>query len=175
MRNSGLNETATRPAAERAAVEVRDLTLADLPVVVAIERRSFGSPWTPGMFVLEISRGSGVALAAQCDGRVMAYLVLSRYDRAWHLMNVAVDPEFRRRGLATKLVNEALDRIGPDAPVTLEVRPSNGAAISLYGALGFRPFGHRPGYYPDNGEDALIMWRGDPADAGVPDEAFPGR
>jgi ribosomal-protein-alanine N-acetyltransferase len=56
--------------------------------------------------------------------------------------------------------------------VTLEVRPTNVAAIRLYKQHGFRAYGHRRGYYPDNGEDALVMWRGDPSEAGVPPEAL---
>jgi ribosomal-protein-alanine N-acetyltransferase len=144
---------------------------ADLPEVVSIERRSFGGPWSPGMFVAEMSKDTTLALAAVVDDRVVAYLVMSRYDEAWHLMNVAVAPENRRNKLATSLIRKAFGRIGPDAPVTLEVRPSNRSAIALYEEIGFRSYGSRKGYYPDNGEDALIMWRGDPALAGVPEEA----
>ena len=172
MHNSGLNETVERPAAESPRVGLRPLTYADLPVVVSIERRSFVSPWSPGMFVLEMSKGSTVALAAVQgdDERLIGYAVFSRYDAAWHTMNVAVEPEHRRRGIASALIEGALSRIEPDAPVTLEVRPSNESAIALYETFGFRSFGFRKGYYA-NGEDAMIMWRGDPAGAGVPAEA----
>ncbi len=165
MHNSGLNETA-KPAAE-----IRELAYADLPLVISIERRSFPSPWSVGMFALEMSKRDTVALAAVDGDRVAGYLVLSRYDRAWHLMNIAVAPERRRSGMASRLIGHALSRIGPDDPVTLEVRPTNRSAISLYEGLGFRSFGLRKGYYPDNGEDALIMWRGDPGLAGVPVDA----
>jgi ribosomal protein S18 acetylase RimI-like enzyme len=71
--------------------------------------------------------------------------------------------------LATILIRKSFGLIGPEAPVTLEVRPSNRSAIALYEEIGFRSYGARKGYYPDNGEDALIMWRGDPAAAGVPE------
>jgi ribosomal-protein-alanine N-acetyltransferase len=75
-------------------------------------------------------------------------------------MNVAVDPDHRREGLASALLRELLHRIGDDqARVTLEVRPSNRGAIALYDAFGFRVAGARRRYYQDNGEDALIMWR----------------
>lgn len=174
MRNSGLKETVERPAPDSPALSLRRLTFADLPVVISIERRSFSSPWSPGMFVLEMSKGSSVTLAAiQEDDRLVAYAVFSRYDAAWHLMNVAVAPEHRRRGIASSLIEGALAEIGADAPVTLEVRPSNGSAIALYETFGFCSYGNRKGYY-SNGEDAKIMWRGDPASAGVPAEAFPG-
>ena len=74
-------------------------------------------------------------------------------------MNLAVDPPFRRRGIATDLMNGLLEAAGPDAPYTLEVRPSNHEAIELYERFGFRGAGTRPRYYRDTGEDALIMWR----------------
>lgn len=153
---------------------MRELAYADLPVVVSIERRSFRSPWSVGMFALEMSKPGTIALGAVEGGRTVGYLILSRYDRAWHLMNIAVAPERRRRGIASVLTSGAFARIDPGDPVTLEVRPSNRSAIELYEGLGFAPYGHRPGYYPDNGEDALIMWRGDPRDAGVPAEDLRG-
>lgn len=171
MPNSGLNETAERPIPELPVVGLRRLTYADLPVVISIERRSFTSPWSPGMFVLEMSKASTIALAAvQSDDRPIGYAVFSRYDAAWHMMNVAVAPEHRRRRIASTLIEGALSRIGPTDPVTLEVRPSNHAAIALYQAFGFTTDGHRKAYY-SNGEDAIIMWRGDPALAGVPSQA----
>lgn len=172
MHNSGLNETAVKAAPERPAVELRRLTYADLPIVISIERRSFSSPWSPGMFVLEMSKDSSITLAAVVDDRPIAYAVFSRYDAAWHLMNIAVAPEHRRHHIASTLIDGALAEIGSDAPVTLEVRPSNRSAISLYETYGFRSYGHRKGYYSDNGEDAMIMWRGDPSLAGVPGQAM---
>jgi ribosomal-protein-alanine N-acetyltransferase len=146
------------------ALEIRRLTYADLPQVIAIERRAFPTPWSLAMFVLELSKPSGICLAAwQRTGdreRVIGYLICSRYDLVWHLMNVSVDPDNRRTGVATSLLNELLGRLGnPQAPLTLEVRPSNSAAIELYERLGFMTAGMRRRYYQDNGEDALIMWR----------------
>jgi ribosomal-protein-alanine N-acetyltransferase len=178
MHNFGFNETALKSAPDPAAVELRPLSYADLPVVVSIERRSFSSPWSPGMFVLEMSKDSSITLAATIGDRPVAYAVFSRFEAAWHLMNIAVAPEHRRHGIATTLIDGALAEIGPHAPITLEVRPSNGSAIALYENYGFRNHGYRKGYYSDNGEDAIIMWRGDPALAGVPGQAMspvPGR
>ena len=145
-----------------AAVEIRRLTYADLPQVVAIERRAFTTPWSLAMFVLELSQASGICLAAEADGELVGYLICSRYDTIWHVMNVAVDPDRRRRGIATALIGALLERVGPDTPVTLEVRRSNGGAIVLYERFGFRSAGVRPRYYADNGEDAVIMWRSQP-------------
>jgi [ribosomal protein S18]-alanine N-acetyltransferase len=145
-----------------AAVEIRRLTYADLPQVVAIERRAFTTPWSLAMFVLELSKPSGVCLAADVEGELVGYLVCSRYDTVWHVMNIAVDPDRRRRGIATALLQALLEKVGRDAPVTLEVRHSNTGAIALYERFGFRSAGVRRRYYADNGEDAVIMWRSQP-------------
>ena len=142
-----------------AAVEIRRLTYADLPQVVAIERRAFTTPWSLAMFVLELSKASGVCLAADVDGELVGYLICSRYDTIWHVMNVAVDPDRRRRGIASALIGALLERVGDDAQVTLEVRRTNQGAVTLYERFGFRSAGVRRRYYADNGEDAVIMWR----------------
>ena len=141
-------------------MELRRLTYADLPQVIAIERRAYRTPWSLAMFVLELSKPSGVCLAATRDGDIVGYLVCSRYDQVWHVMNVSVNPDLRRQGIATALMKELFERIGgDDARITLEVRPTNEAAIRLYEGLGFTSAGRRPRYYQDNGEDAVIMWR----------------
>jgi [ribosomal protein S18]-alanine N-acetyltransferase len=143
-----------------APLDVRRLTYADLPQVIAIERRAFPTPWSLAMFVLELSKPGGVCLAARRDGTLVGYLICSRYDTVWHVMNVAVDPDLRRTGIATTLLLELLERVGDDdARFTLEVRTSNHPAIALYERFGFRAAGTRRRYYQDNGEDALIMWR----------------
>ncbi len=138
---------------------IRSLGYSDLPQVIAIERRSFPTPWSLAMFVLELSKPSGVCLAATEDGELVGYLICSRYDQVWHLMNIAVDPGARRHGLGTMLLDEMLERAGRDESYTLEVRTSNAPAIALYERFGFRPAGTRRRYYADTGEDALIMWR----------------
>jgi len=141
-------------------LDIRRLSYADLPQVIAIERRAFPTPWSLAMFVLELSKAGGVCLAAARDGELVGYLVCSRYDAVWHVMNVSVEPRQRRMGVATALLLELLERIdGPDARLTLEVRRSNAPAIALYERFGFRSAGVRRRYYQDNGEDALIMWR----------------
>jgi ribosomal-protein-alanine N-acetyltransferase len=133
---------------------------ADLPEVIAIERRSFPTPWSLAMFVLELSKPPGICLAAVRDGELVGYLVCSRFDTVWHIMNIAVDPAHRRRGAATALLNALLQRAGgDDERYTLEVRPSNREAIGLYERHAFKGVGLRRRYYQDNGEDALIMWR----------------
>ena len=147
-------------SAPTASTEVRRLTYADLPQVIAIERRAFPTPWSLAMFVLELSKPSGICLAAIHAGRLTGYLVCSRYDTVWHVMNVSVDPDHRRKGIASTLLTALFERVpDPAAQFTLEVRESNRGAIALYDAFGFRSAGVRRRYYQDNGEDARIMWR----------------
>jgi [ribosomal protein S18]-alanine N-acetyltransferase len=142
------------------AVEVTSLGYGDLPKVIAIERRSFPAPWSLAMFVLELSKPSSICLAATHQGELIGYLVCSRYHTVWHVMNVAIDSRYRRRRVATALIERLFaqtDRGGER--YTLEVRVSNTEAIRMYESFGFRSAGIRRRYYHDNNEDALIMWR----------------
>ena len=141
------------------AVEMRRLRPSDLPAIEAIERRCYATPWSRSMFAGEIAKPGGVCLGAFQDGRMVGYLICSRYDTVWHIMNVAVDPSRRRHGIATALLNRVLERVETDAQLTLEVRRSNAGAITLYERFGFRSAGVRRRYYADNGEDAIVMWR----------------
>jgi [ribosomal protein S18]-alanine N-acetyltransferase len=141
-------------------LEIRRLSYADLPQVIAIERRAFPTPWSLAMFVLELSKPSGICLAALREGRIVGYLICSRYDTVWHVMNVAVDDRMLREGIATTLLSHLFERADePGEQYTLEVRTSNAPAIALYERFGFRSAGLRRGYYHDNKEDAVIMWR----------------
>ena len=141
-------------------LEIRRLSYADLPQVIAIERRAFPTPWSLAMFVLELSKPSGICLAALREGRMVGYLICSRYDTVWHLMNVAVDDRLWRQGIATALLDRLFEEADqPGEQYTLEVRMSNAAAMGLYERYGFRNAGVRRGYYHDNQEDARIMWR----------------
>jgi ribosomal-protein-alanine N-acetyltransferase len=145
---------------DSAPITLRPLGYADLPQVIAIERRAFPTPWSLAMFVLELSKPSGICLAATRGERIVGYTICSRYDTVWHVMNIAVDPDERRQGIASALLAELYARVrDPRARFTLEVRRSNQVAIELYERDGFRVSGLRRRYYQDNGEDALIMWR----------------
>ena len=146
------------------AIEIRSLGLADLGDIEAIERRAYRTPWSRSMFASELSKSTSICLGAFEGGRLVGYTINSRYVDAWHVMNVAVDPDWHHRGIATALLTRLFDLTEADAQrgYTLEVRVSNQDAIDLYEKLGFEARGVRRGYYTDNREDALIMWREPP-------------
>jgi ribosomal-protein-alanine N-acetyltransferase len=146
-------------------LELRRLGLADLAAIEAIERRSYRTPWSRSMFAGELAKPSSICLGAfetEEEKRVLrGYLIVSRYVDAWHIMNVAVDPDHRGHGIAALLLERLFEVTADDARrgYTLEVRVSNAVAIGLYERLGFQARGIRRGYYTDNREDALIMWK----------------
>ncbi len=144
------------------SAELRRLELSDLDAVEVIERASYRTPWSRSMFAAELRKPSALAIGAYLEsGELVGYAFVSRYVDAWHVMNVAVAPEHRRRGIATDLLERVFEVTGGDRRhgYTLEVRVSNTHAIRLYEQLGFASRGIRPGYYTDDREDALIMWR----------------
>jgi [ribosomal protein S18]-alanine N-acetyltransferase len=158
MQPDGFSEIVETPRGERSGLTLRRLGYGDLPSVISIERRLFPTPWSLAMFVLELSKPSGICLAAEDSEGLVGYLVCARYDEVWHLMNVAVHPQRRRLGVATELIERLFDEAGAGSRFTLEVRVSNSPAIEMYRRFGFRSAGRRRRYYHDNGEDALIMW-----------------
>ena len=144
-------------------IEFRKLKLRDLNVIEQIERTSYPTPWSRSMFAGELAKPSSICLGAVDVEKeeIVGYLIISRYVDAWHVMNIAVAPEYRRRGIARSLMERLFEVTARDARrgYTLEVRVSNEAAIRLYEELGFKTRGIRRGYYTDNREDALIMWK----------------
>jgi [ribosomal protein S18]-alanine N-acetyltransferase len=142
-------------------VVIRRLQMSDLDAVDVIERRSYPTPWSRSMFAGELAKPASICLGAFVEGKLTGYMIISRYVDAWHVMNLAVDPDFRRRGIAALLLERLFETTddGTRRGYTLEVRVSNDGAIKLYERAGFKPRGIRRGYYTDNREDALIMWR----------------
>ena len=143
------------------AIEIRLLSIGDLSEIEEIEQRAYRTPWSRSMFASELAKGTSICLGAFDGDKLIGYIVNSRYVDAWHVMNVAVDPDYQRRGIATRLLERLFELTRDDdgCGYTLEVRVSNREAIRLYEKLGFERHGLRRGYYTDNREDALIMWR----------------
>src|SRR5512133_606001 len=153
-----------RRGAERMTeVELRRLELRDLNSIEEIERSSYPTPWSRSMFASELAKPSSLCLGAfePETGKLIGYLIISRYVDAWHVMNVAVAPDHRRQGIASLLLTRLFELTAGRSRrgYTLEVRVSNAGAIKLYEELGFCARGVRRGYYTDNREDALIMWK----------------
>lgn len=131
----------------------------DLEQILRIEEASFPSPWLHQHFLDELASPHAFPLSAfDADGRLVGFICPMLLLDEGHIMDVAVDPEFRGRGVGRLLVQRVLDdcRDGGASFVSLEVRVSNRAAISLYRTMGFVETGRRKRYYKD-GEDALMM------------------
>jgi ribosomal-protein-alanine N-acetyltransferase len=141
----------------------RRLELRDLAAIEKIERASYRTPWSRSMFAGELAKPSSISLGAfePETGELLGYLIISRYVDAWHVMNLAVAPKHRRKRIASGLLERLFELTGAEGRrgYTLEVRVSNDVAIKLYEQAGFKARGIRRGYYTDNREDALIMWR----------------
>ncbi len=146
-------------------IEIAPLTRENVSEVVRIEARSFSQPWSRQIFDRELKNkwSTGfVAYIPGVDGRrwavgyVVAWLVVGEV----HILNLAVDPSARRRGVGRALMIHVLTSFEAKGATkaTLEVRRSNVGAQALYESLGFVRAGVRRGYYSDNGEDAFVMW-----------------
>ena len=138
----------------------RAMTQDDADAVAAIEAQSFAMPWKRDDFWREAKNELATYIVGELDGKIVAYAGAWVSFNQAEVMSVAVDPKLRGQGLGTLLFGELIRAVkarGATA-ITLEVRPSNAAAIKLYENFGLRSAGRRRGYYLDNGEDALIMW-----------------
>ncbi len=144
-------------------IRIQRMTAQHLDQVMVIERKSFPSPWSRGLFERELAIAFSrvfVACEAPAD-HVLGYLCLWLVTGEAHVLNVAVHPERRGEGIGSLLLTQALEdcRRNGIQEITLEVRRSNYPAISLYRNFHFLPQGIRPRYYRDNGEDAILMSR----------------
>lgn len=134
----------------------------DIDEVLAIERAVFSLPWSRNAFAVEVDDSSiSIPRVACLASRVVGYAVTWRVVDELHIGNLAVAPSSQRLGIGRAMLRSLMDtaRDLRLAYATLEVRISNDAAISLYEGCGFRPVAMRRRYYPDNGEDAMVMLR----------------
>jgi ribosomal-protein-alanine N-acetyltransferase len=153
------------PADEEAGrVEVTRMRRRHLRGVMAIERQVYPRPWSPNLFLSEMTELRNKAyLVAKLDREVIGYGGVMAYGDEAHITTIAVDPAHHRSKVGTRLLYELVSQgiaMGAKA-VSLEVRVSNWGAIRLYSRFGFRPVGTRKGYYQETNEDALVMWTDD--------------
>ena len=133
------------------------MTAADVPSVAALEKLCFSDPWSVSSIASELDNPLSLWLVWEEDGAAAAYLGVQRVPPQADVMNVAVSPALRRRGIARALFAELERRLPEIDELFLEVRASNSGAIALYRTLGFEQVGRRPNYYLDPREDALIL------------------
>jgi len=143
----------------RTPYALRPMAPDDLDAVLAIERASFVDPWSEGMLRDELGRADRRWHVADADGVVVGFAGMMLVGSECHLMDIAVRPGWRLQGVARALVwSLATEAVTAGATrMTLEVRPSNAEALALYAGCGFDVVGRRVGYYPETGEDGLIL------------------
>lgn len=141
-------------------ISYREMKPEDADAVEAVEKASFSMPWSRKDFWEHAANERTIYLLAVEDGKVVGYAGTWILDDEAQITNVAVAPERRGQGVGAALMAELIKEAKARGAtrMTLEVRPSNTAALALYEKFGFRDCGHRPHYYLDNGEDAIIMW-----------------
>ena len=142
---------------------VRPAERRDVHDVRAIDAQVYPTPWSEARTLTEMTSAGRVHLVAEEVGRVVGHAGLLILDGDAHITTIAVDPAQQRRGIGDALTRHlfAAAYTNDCRAVTLEVRVSNKAAIALYERHGMVFAGIRPGYYGDDGEDAVIMWKRD--------------
>ncbi len=140
-------------------MRIRRMTAPDLDRVMEIEAASFADPWTRAMFVAELANELSRNYVAEQDDRTVGFVIAWVVADETHILDLAVDPTLRGDGAGRELTHAVMEAgIREEASsADLEVRRSNTFARRLYRDMGFRIVGRRPGYYQNNGEDALVM------------------
>lgn len=158
LRSRGISELAAH------RLEVGRMRRRHLRGVMAIERQVYARPWSPNLFIAEMTEPNNRCyLVARVDRAVVGYAGMICYGDEAHITNIAVDPQQHRRHIGSRLLLEQMTEaieMGAQA-VSLEVRVTNWGAQRMYGRFGFRPVGIRRNYYQELNEDALIMWTDD--------------
>jgi ribosomal-protein-alanine N-acetyltransferase len=150
--------------AESPEIEVTRMRRRHLKGVMAIERQVYPRPWSPSLFLSEMTAGRGRYYLVALEGRaVVGYGGLINYGDEAHVTTIAVDPTLHRRKIGTRLLYELItEAVRMDATaVSLEVRVTNWGAQRMYARFGFRPVGVRKNYYQETSEDAVVMWTDD--------------
>lgn len=142
-------------------IQIRSLTFKDIDAVMLIEQKCFSTPWSRGAFINELANNLAYYQCAEVDCKVVGYMGIWKICDEGHITNVAVLPEYRKRGIASMLISKMIEvcKCSEITRMTLEVRESNYDAIKVYEKFGFESIGKRPNYYYKPTEDAIIMWK----------------
>jgi ribosomal-protein-alanine N-acetyltransferase len=138
---------------------IREMKLEDVPHVAAIEQLCFSAPWNENMIISSWESRLSCWLIAEIDGCVAGYVGSEAVLDSADMMNIAVAPAYRKRGIAEALIKALVEHLQQRDILflLLEVRVSNAPAIALYNKLCFEQVGRRPRYYTNPREDALIL------------------
>ena len=139
---------------------IRKMTLDDVPAVVDLDQKSFSLPWPERSFRFELTDNpASRCWVAEMDGKVVGMIVVWLIVEEAHVATIATHPDFRRKGIAKRLLSYALQKLMEQGARSsfLEVRASNLAAQELYRKFGYEETGRRRRYYKDNDEDAILM------------------
>ena len=141
-------------------LNIRSIAEEDIPALLDIERQQNGAPWSEKAFQNELKQPQGVFLVGHLGAQVVGYAGAWVLVDEAHIITVAVHPDHLRNGFARRLIQTLLAECFEKGArcATLEVRRGNDPAIKLYESFGFKVAATRKGYYPDNHEDALVMW-----------------
>lgn len=141
-------------------VIVRLMTEEDIDQVTEISSLSFSHSWSRKSYEQELQNSLAKYFVAEIDNKVIGFVGTWLIVDESHITNVAVHPDYRKNGIASKLIDAMISYCKEHGCIayTLEVRAGNIPAISLYKKHGFKQDGIRKGYYQDNNEDAILMW-----------------
>lgn len=142
------------------SLTIRWMTVDDIPAVIELDRLSFSLPWPERSFRFELTDNPvSRCWVAEVDGRIVGMLVAWLIADEAHIATLATHPDYRRQGIARKLLSHALEHLRREGARSsfLEVRESNFAAQQMYRKFGYEVSGRRPRYYKDNNEDAILM------------------
>ena len=142
-------------------MQYNEMTISHVSQIAELEKQCFSAPWSEKSIISELNNPLSLWIVAVENDRVVGYVGSQSVMGEADMMNLAVNPEYRRKGIAEHLVSELITRLcsANVACLTLEVRQSNLAAIALYEKMGFVSEGIRPKFYERPTEDAMIMWR----------------
>ena len=139
--------------------KVCEMSIKDIPAVVSIENKSFSTPWSATALKNELKKAFSLCYVAKVENNIIGYAIAWRVANEMQIANLAVDPRFRRLGIAQRLINALITQAIKEQveAVHLEVRKSSAPAIRFYEKLGFHITGERKNYYQAEGIDAWLM------------------